>query len=68
MPARSKRSTTRLPRHGNALVSVTVRDANGFLHRYDDIETDLGAVQEALAIMQLKSAEMDAAHRSAMGA
>jgi hypothetical protein len=59
---------TRLPRHGNALVSVTVRDANGFLHRYDDIETDLGAVQEALAIMQLKSAEMSAAHRDAMGA
>jgi len=67
MPARSKKSG-RLPRHGNAIVTVTVRDANGFLHHYGDIETDLGAVHEALALLQLKSAAMDAAHRDAMGA
>jgi hypothetical protein len=68
MPARAKKTTTRLPRHGNALVTVTVRDANGFLHHFGDIETDVGAVQEALAVLQLKSAAMEAAHRDARGA
>jgi hypothetical protein len=67
MPARSRR-TTRLPRHGNALVTVTVRDANGFVHHFGDLETDIGAVHEALAILQLKSTAMDAAHRDAMKA
>lgn len=63
MAARSARSKKALPRHGRAQVSITVRDANGFLHHYGDIDTSVGAVQEAVAILQLHSAEMDAAHR-----
>jgi len=62
MAARASRSKA-LPRHGRALVTVTVRDANGFLHHFGDIDTSVGAVQEAIAIMQLQSAEMNAAHR-----
>jgi hypothetical protein len=55
-------STVRVPRHGYAFVTVTARDANGFVHHYDEIETPLGSLHEAVAIMQLKSTAMDAAH------
>jgi hypothetical protein len=44
---------------------VTARDANGFVHHYDEIETPLGSLHEAVAIMQLKSTAMDAAHDEA---
>lgn len=67
MAARSSRSKA-LPRHGRAQVSVTVRDANGFLHHYGDIDTSVAAVQEAIALLQLHSAEMDAAHRGTLTA
>ncbi|MDN3495452.1 hypothetical protein QL996_05890 [Planococcus sp. APC 4015] len=67
MAARSSRSKA-LPRHGRAQVSVTVRDANGFLHHYGDIDTSVGAVQEAIALLQLHSAEMDAAQRGTLTA
>lgn len=53
----------RVPRPGYALVSVTARDANGFVHHYDDIEVPLGSLRESLAILHLHSEEMDAAHR-----
>jgi hypothetical protein len=55
----------RVPRHGYAFVTVTARDANGFVHHYDEIETPLGSLHEAVAIMQLKSTAMDAAHDAA---
>jgi hypothetical protein len=55
----SKKSA--LPRHGRAHVTMTIRDSNGFLHHFGDIDTSVGAVHEALAIMQLQSPEMDAA-------
>lgn len=67
MPARSTKSKA-LPRHGRALVTVSVRDSNGFLHHFGDIDTSIGAVHEALAILQLQSAEMDAAHRDGASA
>src|SRR3546814_6308516 len=35
----------RVPRHGHAFVSVTARDANGFVHHFDEIETPLGALR-----------------------
>lgn len=54
-----------VPRHGYAFVTVTARDANGFVHHFDQIETPLGALHEAVAIMQLKSTAMDAAHDEA---
>ncbi|MET0302949.1 MAG: hypothetical protein ABW040_02775 [Microbacteriaceae bacterium] len=47
---------------------MTVRDANGFLHHFGDIDTSVGAVQEAIAIMQLHSAEAEAAHRGSRSA
>lgn len=53
----------RVPRPGYALVSVSARDANGFVHHYDDIEAPLGSLRESLAILHLHSSEMDAAHR-----
>lgn len=67
MAARASKSKA-LPRHGRALVTVSVRDSNGFLHHFGDIDTSIGAVHEALAILQLKSAEMDAAHRDGQSA
>nr|WP_315268643.1 hypothetical protein [Microbacterium lemovicicum] len=59
---RSSRSSGRVARHGYALVTITARDANGFVHRYDEIETSVGALHEAVAIMQLKSTAMEASH------
>lgn len=55
--------TTRTARPGYALVSVSARDANGFVHHYDDIEAPIGSLHEAMAILQLHSAQTDAAHR-----
>ncbi|MFB8385613.1 hypothetical protein ACFC3F_00555 [Microbacterium sp. NPDC055910] len=49
-------------------MTVSVRDSNGFLHHFGDIDTSIGAVHEALAILQLQSAEMDAAHRDGASA
>jgi hypothetical protein len=57
--------SVRVPRHGYAFVTVTARDANGFVHHYDEVETPLGSLHEAVAIMQLKSTAMDAAHDAA---
>ena len=53
----------RVPRPGYALVSVSARDANGFVHHYDEIEAPLGSLRESLAILHLHSSETDAAHR-----
>ncbi|MCJ1707808.1 hypothetical protein [Microbacterium sp. VKM Ac-2923] len=59
---------TRVPRPGYAMVSVSARDANGFVHHYDDIEAPVGSLRESLAILHLHSSEMDAAHRGEAGA
>jgi len=61
----SKQGGVRVPRHGYALVTITARDANGFVHHYDEVETSVGALHEAVAIMQLKSTAMEAAHDEA---
>lgn len=63
MGTRPKPSSVRLPRHGYALVNVTVRDANGFLHNYGEMETPVGNLHEAMAIMQLQSRATEEAHR-----
>ncbi|HWI31786.1 MAG TPA: hypothetical protein VNT50_09865 [Microbacterium sp.] len=63
MGTRPNPSNVRLPRHGYALVTITVRDANGFLHHYGDIEAQVGSVHEAIAIMQLQSRAVEDAHR-----
>ena len=42
---------------------MSARDANGFVHHYDDIEAPLGSLHEAMAILQLHSAATEAAHR-----
>ena len=55
----------RVPRHGYAFVSITARDANGFVHHYDEIETPLGSLHEAVAVMQLHSTALDAVHDAA---
>ncbi|MEV7758007.1 hypothetical protein [Microbacterium sp. NPDC089186] len=60
--------TARVARPGYALVSVSARDANGFVHHYDDIEAPLGSLHEAIAILQLNSAATDAAHRGGASA
>lgn len=54
--------TTRVARPGYAIVAVSARDANGFVHHYDEIETPLGSLHEAVAILQLHSTRMDAVH------
>lgn len=62
---RARGNGIRVPRHGHALVTITARDANGFVHHYDEIEAPVGALHEAVAILQLKSTAMEAAHRDA---
>lgn len=59
---------SRVARHGYALVTVTARDANGFVHHYDEIEAPIGALHEAVAVLQLQSTATDAAHRDQAGA
>lgn len=61
--ARSRGDAVRVPRHGYVFVTVTARDANGFVHRYDEIETPVASLHESLAMMHLKSTAMDAAQR-----
>lgn len=53
---------TRVPRHGYAFVNVTARDANGFVHHFDEIEAPIGALHEAIAILQVNSTATEAAH------
>jgi hypothetical protein len=62
------KSGTRVPRHGYAFVTITARDANGFVHRYDEIETPVGSLHEAVAVMQLSSVAMQADHDAARSA
>ncbi len=56
------KAVTRVPRHGYAFVTVTARDANGFVHHFDEIETPLPVLKEAIAVMQLQSTATEAAH------
>jgi len=51
----------RAARPGYALVTVSARDANGFVHHYDEIETPIGSLHEAVAVLQLHSTATDAA-------
>jgi hypothetical protein len=53
----------RVPRHGHAFVTVTARDANGFVHHFDEIEVPVGSLHEAMAVMQIRSTAMEGAHR-----
>lgn len=62
MAQRRSGRVKRVARPGYALVSVSASDANGFVHHYDEIETPLGSLHEAVAILQLHSAATDAAH------
>jgi hypothetical protein len=62
------RGVAKVPRHGYAFVTVTARDANGFVHHYDAIETQVGSLHEAIAIMQLHSTAMQADHDAVRGA
>ncbi|MDQ1112396.1 hypothetical protein QE418_001844 [Microbacterium testaceum] len=62
MARRRSGRAKRVARPGYALVAVSARDANGFVHHYDEIETPLGSLHEAVAILQLHSTAMDAAH------
>jgi hypothetical protein len=59
---RTTAAAVRVPRNGYAFVTVTARDANGFVHHYGDVETPIGAMQEALAILRIHSVEMESAH------
>ena len=62
------KSTGRVPRHGYAFVTVTARDANGFVHHFDEIETPLASLREAGAVMQIQSTATEAAHDAVRGA
>ncbi|WP_022879563.1 MULTISPECIES: hypothetical protein [unclassified Microbacterium] len=42
---------TFLPARGNAIVTVTVVDENGFTHHYEPIETRRDTVSRALALL-----------------
>ncbi|MFJ6652411.1 hypothetical protein ACIQLJ_06410 [Microbacterium sp. NPDC091313] len=59
---RARTKGIRVPRHGYAFVSVTARDANGFVHHFDEIEAPVGALHEAVAILQVSSTATQAAH------
>ncbi|WP_438352286.1 hypothetical protein [Microbacterium sp. CJ88] len=58
----SAKGAAKVPRHGYAFVTITARDANGFVHHYDTIETRVGSLHEAVAILQLHSTAMEAEH------
>ncbi|WP_125131984.1 hypothetical protein [Microbacterium sp. 10M-3C3] len=55
----------RVPRHGYAFVTVTARDANGFVHHFDEIEAPVGSLHEAIAVLQVNSTATQASHREA---
>ena len=45
-----------LPRHGYALVTISARDENGFLHLYGEIETTVSAFEVALKAIRAEGA------------
>lgn len=67
MAKRRSGRTARVARPGYAMVSVSARDANGFVHHYDDIEASLDSLREAIAVLQRTSARDDAAPRHGTG-
>jgi hypothetical protein len=59
------KAPARVPRHGYAFVTVTARDANGFVHHFDEIETPVASLREAIAVLQLQSTATESAHDAA---
>ncbi|GAA1468910.1 hypothetical protein [Microbacterium thalassium] len=63
--ARLPRVVAKLPRRGYVLATLTVVDENGFTHHYAPVETPLGALRDAAALMHLQSTAMDTSHDDA---
>lgn len=68
MAKRRSGRAARVARPGYAMVSVSARDANGFVHHYDDIEASLDSLRAAIAVLQRTSARDDAAPGDEAGA
>jgi predicted phage tail protein len=50
---RFARTSSRLPRRGNVLVTITVVDENGFTSQYETVETPVGALRDGVAAIHL---------------
>lgn len=53
---RLARTSSRLPRRGHVLVTVTVVDENGFTSQYETVEAPVGAFRDGLAAIHLAAA------------
>lgn len=57
---RLARTSSRLPRRGHVLVTVTVVDENGFTSQYETVEAPVGAFRDGFAAIHLAAVEADA--------
>lgn len=57
---RLARTSSRLPRRGHVLVTVTVVDENGFTSQYETIEAPVGAFRDGVAAIHLAAVTADA--------
>lgn len=61
---RLARTSSRLPRRGNVLVTITVVDENGFTSQYETVEASVGAVRDGVAAIHLAAVTADESARS----
>ncbi|HEY9310468.1 MAG TPA: hypothetical protein VIP82_21925 [Microbacterium sp.] len=57
---RFARTSSRLPRRGHVLVTITVVDENGFTSQYETVEAPVGALREGVAAIHLAAVEAGA--------
>ena len=57
---RFARTSSRLPRRGHALVTITVVDENGFTSQYETVETPVGALRDGVAAIHLAAVDSEA--------
>ena len=57
---RFARASSRLPRRGHVLVTITVVDENGFTSQYETVEAPVGALREGVAAIHLAAVEAGA--------
>jgi hypothetical protein len=61
---RLARTSSRLPRRGNVLVTITVVDENGFTSQYETVEAPVGAFRDGVAAIHLAAVTADAGAQS----
>ena len=57
---RLARTSSRLPRRGHVLVTVTVVDENGFTSEYETVEAPVGALRDGVAAIHLAALDAGA--------